>query len=158
MVVFRLNITEFRRVFQRISSEISSCLSPPDEAEQRSHIRRSEGPAAPSRHVRPIVCPRAAPRSSAGFWLSVQRLGTSPVPQSACPALDLTATAASRPSIHCPKRALPVAARSLSVQGVGRLFSASPSQHGAPLTANAPPWSSGGVLYTLLSMPSTWYL
>jgi len=83
----------------------------------------------------------------AGFWLSVQRLGTSPVPQSACPALDLTATAFV-PALHCPKRALPVAARGvarraralLSVQeGMGRLFSAFPSQHGTPLTANVPP-------------------
>ena len=98
--------------------------------------------------------------------LRVLLYGISPVPQSACPALDLTATAASRPSTArnvalsvAARRGPPRAARRkralLSVQDVGRLFSASPSQHGAPLTANAPSWSSGGVLYTLLSMPST---
>jgi len=69
-------------------------------------MRRREAPAhggvkrapPPSRHARPTVCPRAAPRPSADFWLSVQRLGTIPVPQIACPALDLIATALSRPS------------------------------------------------------------
>ena len=107
-----------------------------------------------------------------GFGLSVQRLGTSPVPQSACPALDLTATAASRPStarnvpFPWPRAAWP-AARGTPKLGVAVSAGRGEAALGFPVPARRSAdsqcpvdWSSGdsgrrAVHATLYCMPST---